>query len=304
MQNVIKRSLGPTEWTLLIALGLIWGASYFFFAIALNALPVFTIVWLRIAIAASALWVLVIASGIALPRDRTVWRDFLLLGLLNNAIPFSLIVYSQTQIASGLAAVLNGVTPFFTVLAANALTRDEKFSANRLAGSIVGLAGVASMIGFDAVSTLGQAIWPQLAAVAASLTYAFSSIFARRFSGQPPLLTAAGQTTGSTLLMLPVMLMIDRPWTITNPGLGVWAAILGLALICTSLAYVMFFEILKRAGATNVQLVTFLVPVSAILLGIAFLGESLKPQHILGMAAIGLGLALIDGRLFARLRRA
>ena len=304
MKNSINRSMGPAEWALLVSLSVIWGGSFFFFAIAVKALPVFTIVWLRVAIATSALWAMALLSGIALPRDPGVWRNFLIMGLLNNAIPFSLIIYGQTQIASGLAAVLNGATPFFTVLVANAFTSDEKLSASKLGGAIMGLAGVGAMIGIDAVATLGVAFWAQAAVVAASVSYAFGTVFGRRFAGQPPLLTAAGQTGGSTLIMLPVMLAVDQPWSVANPGAGVWLSILALALVCTSLAYVMYFEILKRSGAINITLATFLVPVSAIMLGIAFLGESLKPQHILGMAAISLGLALIDGRLFAHFKRA
>jgi drug/metabolite transporter (DMT)-like permease len=183
MNAAINRSMGTFEWALLVMLSVIWGGSFFFFAIAVKALPVFTIVWLRVAIATAALWAMVLASGIALPRDASVWRNFLIMGLLNNAIPFSLIIYGQTQIASGLAAVLNGATPFFTVLVANAFTRDEKLSANKLGGALVGLAGVGAMIGIDAVSTLGQAFWAQAAVVAAGVAYAFGTVFGRRFAG-------------------------------------------------------------------------------------------------------------------------
>jgi drug/metabolite transporter (DMT)-like permease len=298
----VSRTMGPVEWALLIALSIVWGGSFFFFAIAIKALPIFTIVFLRVALGAAALCLIVWFARLALPRDPQTWRNFLIMGLLNNAIPFSLIVWGQTELASGLAAVLNGTTPFFTVLVANALTPDEKISWNRLAGALIGLGGVAIMIGLGAVGTLGQALWAQLAVIGAAVAYAFASVFGRRFAGLPPLLTAAGQTSGSTLILLPLVLIVDQPWSLTPPPLSVWLAVAGLAFLCTSLAYVMYFTILKRAGATNLVLVTFLVPVSAILLGVFFLGEVLEPRHFLGMTAIGLGLALIDGRLIRFLR--
>lgn len=293
----IARQMGMAEWTMLIALSVVWGGSFLFYAIAVKALPVFTIVLLRVGLGTLALWAMVGAMRLALPRDLGVWRDFLVMGLINNAIPFSLILYGQREIASGLAAILNAATPFFTVLVANALTADEKLSWNRLAGAALGLAGVAVMIGFDAVDSLGATLIAQLAVVGAAIAYAFASVFGRRFAGLPPLLTAAGQTGGSTLILLPLVLALDRPWALAAPGVQVWLAIAGLAFLCTSFAYVLYFAILKRAGATNLVLVTLLVPVSAILLGAAVLGERLGPQHLLGMAAIALGLALIDGRL-------
>jgi drug/metabolite transporter (DMT)-like permease len=294
--------MGPIEWTLLIGLSVIWGGSFFFFAIAVTALPVFTIVFLRVALGTATLWLIIWLTAVQLPRDGQTWLNFLIMGLLNNAIPFSLIVWGQTELASGLAAILNATTPFFTVLVANAWTHDERLSWNRLAGALAGLGGVAIMIGLGAIDALGQAVWAQLAILGAAVFYAFASVFGRRFAKLPPLLTAAGQTSGSTLILLPLVLAIDRPWNLAAPPLPVWLAIAGLAFLCTSLAYVMYFTILKRAGATNLTLVTFLVPVSAILLGVAFLGESLESRQVLGMAAIGFGLALIDGRLLRFLR--
>jgi drug/metabolite transporter (DMT)-like permease len=241
---------------------------------------------------------LLLILGTAVPRDPATWRNFLIMGLINNAIPFSLIVWGQKEVASGLAAILNATTPFFTVLVADALTRDEKLSWMRLAGALTGLLGVAIMMGYDIASQFGGSLAFQLAVIGAALSYAFGSVFGRRFAGLPPLMTAAGQTTGSSLILLPLVLVIDRPWGLPMPGAEIWLAIAGLAFLCTSLAYVLYFTILKRSGATNIVLVTFLVPVSAILLGALLLDERLGPQHAFGMLAIGLGLALIDGRVF------
>ncbi len=296
----ISRNMGPAEWTMLLVLSVIWGGSFFFFAIAVKALPTFTIVLLRVGLGTLALWGLLLILGVAIPRDPLIWRNFLIMGLINNAIPFSLIVWGQKELAPGLAAILNATTPFFTVLVANALTRDEKISWMRLAGAVAGLTGAAMMMGYDIAAQFGGSLAAQLAVIGAAVSYAFASVFGRRFGTLPPLLTATGQTTGSSLILLPLALLVDRPWNLPMPGTDIWLAVAGLAFLCTSLAYVLFFTILKRSGATNIVLVTFLVPVSAILLGAAFLNERLGPQHAFGMLAIGLGLALIDGRAFRR----
>jgi drug/metabolite transporter (DMT)-like permease len=288
--------MGPIEWALLVTLSIVWGGSFFFFAIAITELPTFTIVLLRVALGTIALWMVAWFMGLRAPRDAALWRNFLIMGILNNAISFSLIVWGQHEIAAGLAAIINATTPFFTVLVANALTSDERLSVLRLTGAIVGLGGVAVMMGVDSLLR-GLSVPHQLALVAAAVSYAFASVFGRRFAGEPPLVTAAGQTTASSLVLLPLALAVDQPWQLQWPSASVWLSILGLAFLCTSLAYVLYFTILKRAGATNIMLVTFLVPVSAILLGALFLNETLGLQHVLGMMGIGLGLALIDGRL-------
>jgi drug/metabolite transporter (DMT)-like permease len=300
MTPPISRTMGPSQWAKLVVLSIIWGGSFFFFAVAIRELPTFTIVLARVGLGAVALWLAVLALRVPRPSDPKVWRDLVIMGVLNNAIPFSLIVWGQHEVASGLAAVINGTTPFFTVLVANAFTADEKMSWNRLAGALAGLAGVAVMIGYDIFANLGASLGHQIAIVMGAVFYACASVFARRFGGLPPLITAAGQTTGSSLALLPLVLLIDRPWTLPWPSHGTIAVLLALGVLCTAIAYLLYFSILKSAGATNLVLVTFLVPVSAILLGIGFLGESLKLQHLLGMAAIGAGLALIDGRLLRR----
>jgi drug/metabolite transporter (DMT)-like permease len=303
---MVNRTMGAAEWAMLILLSVVWGGSFFFYAITVKALPTFTIVFLRLIIGSIGLWLIAWALGLPSPREPHLWRNFLIMGLLNNAIPFSLIVWGQHEVGSGLAAILNAATPFFAVLVANVLTADEKLSWNRLLGAAIGLSGVAAMVGTDILSLAQSSLTSELAIVAAAVFYAFASVFGRRFSAISPLITAAGQTAGSSLILLPAMLVIDRPWQLSLPSLHIWLAMAGLAILCTSLAYILYFTILKRAGATNIVLVTFLVPVSAIFLGIAFLGERLDIHHIVGMAAIALGLTLIDGRLltFVKPRRA
>jgi drug/metabolite transporter (DMT)-like permease len=299
---MINRMMGRAEWAMLILLSIIWGGSFFFYAVAIKGLPTFTIVFLRVCLGSISLWLCASAMGLLPLRQPSLWRNFLIMGLINNAIPFSLIVWGQREVASGLAAILNATTPFFTVLAANMMTADEKLSWNRLFGAVIGLSGVAAMMGADIFDAQGGSALAQLAIVAASVSYAFASVFGRRFATIPPLITAAGQTAGSSLILLPVMLVIDTPWRLASPSLDVWLAIAGLAILCTSLAYILYFTILKRAGATNIVLVTFLVPVSAIFLGIVFLDETLDVHHVIGMATIAIGLALIDGRLLTLLK--
>jgi drug/metabolite transporter (DMT)-like permease len=293
------------DWCLLLALSILWGGSFFFVDVAVTALPPFTIVLSRVAIAALVLHLALRITGTAMPWDGRTWLAFFGMGLLNNAIPFSLIVWGQTHIASGLASILNATTPLFTVLVAHVLTADERLSTNRAAGILIGLAGVIVLIGPQALAGLGEDVLAQLAILGAALSYGFAAIFGRRFKrmGLPPLATAAGQVTASSLMLLPVALLIDRPWSLSAPGLPVWGAIPGLALFSTAFAYVVFFRILASAGAVNLSLVTFLIPISAIVLGALILGERMAATDFVGLALIGLGLAAIDGRLATILTR-
>lgn len=301
-----QKSMGAVEWGMLVGLSLLWGGSFLFNGILVHELPPFTIVTARVALAAIALHVIVRVTGHSMPRDRQAWLAFFGMGFLNNVIPFLLIVWGQTHIASGLASILNATTPLFGVVVAHLLTSDEKMTGNRLVGVIVGFAGVALMIGPSVLASLGSNVLAQLAVLGAAFTYSLAGIFGRRFRrmGLAPIIPAAGQVTASTVLLLPIALFVDRPWTLAMPSAETWLALAGLAILSTAVAYVLFFRILATAGATNLMLVTFLIPVSAILLGALILGEDLQPKHFIGMAMIALGLAAIDGRLFTLLLRA
>jgi drug/metabolite transporter (DMT)-like permease len=298
-ERQLHRSMSPLEWTLLVALSILWGGSFFFIGVAVRALPPFTLVAARVALAALVLHVVVLAAGQRMPADRRVWAAFFGMGLLNNLVPFSLLVWSQTHIASGLASILNATTPIFTVIVAHFLTSDERMTGGRLVGVAAGFAGVVLMIGPAALDGFGTDVLAQLAALGAACSYAFAGIFGRRFRrlGVPPLVTATGQVTASTIMLLPTALLVDQPWTLPVPGASVFAAMAGLALLSTALGYILYFRILATAGATNLLLVTFLIPVSAILLGVTILGERLDSRQVMGMGAIAVGLAAIDGRL-------
>ena len=223
------------------------------------------------------------------------------MGILNNVIPFTLIVFGETRIDSGLASILNASTPVFAILSAHMLTQNEKLSWNKGLGVAFGFAGVTLLIGPEALKGLANAdLYGELACLLGALTYGFAGIYGRRFKGLAPIKIATGQITASTLFMLPLTALVDRPWTLPMPEPHIWAALLGIALVCTALAYMLFFRILGAAGATNVQLVTFLVPISALILGWLFLGEHLALNALIGMAMIGLGLMCIDGRLLPK----
>lgn len=298
----VHKQMNATEWALLVALSILWGGSFFFVGIAVKELPPVTIVTLRVSIAALALLTVCRIMGYHIPKAPNVLRAFFGMGLLNNIIPFCLIVWGQTHIASGVASILNATTPLFTVIVAHLLTSDEKLTINKLAGIIIGFAGVATMIGPAALTGESSSLWGQLAILGAAISYAFAGIFGRRFKtmGVPPLVTATGQISASTIMLIPLALVIDQPWTLPIPSSEVWAALLGIALLSTALAYLIFFRILSSAGATNLALVTFLIPVSAILLGSVVLGEQLEAKHFIGMAMIAGGLVAIDGRVFRK----
>lgn len=301
----VTLAMGPVEWAMLLTLSGLWGGSFFFVGIAVSALPTLSIVVLRVGLAAAVLWIVVLMTGRRLPRRKTIWLAFFQMGLLNNVIPFGLIVWGQRTIASGQASILNATTPLFTVMVAGLLLSDERVNGRKLIGVVIGFCGVTLMIGLDALSGLSSNVVAQIAILGAALSYACASVFGRRFKrfGIDPILTAAGQVTASTILLTPMALIVDRPWTLPMPSRLTWAAILGLAVLSTAIAYILYFRILERAGATNLSLVTFLIPVSAILLGTLFLGERLGWVGAMGMMLIAVGLVTIDGRLMDRWRR-
>ena len=292
--------LGPMDWGLLVLLSLLWGGSFLCVGIAVQELPVLTIIALRVSLAALVLWGIALFSGHQLPRGRKTWQAFLALGLLNNVIPFGLIVFGQQTIGAGLAAILNATTPLWTVLIAALFLADERFSKQKLFGVLLGLVGVIVMVGPDSLAGISRNLGAQLAVLGATLSYAFASVFGRRFAAAKisPLHTALGQVTASSFILVPLALMIDTPWASALPSQATIFAILGLAVLSTAGGYLLFFNILERAGATNVSLVTLLIPPSAIAMGILFLEEKLQGIHFIGLALIISGLRSLQGRLF------
>ncbi|MDC9834020.1 DMT family transporter [Rhizobium binxianense] len=290
-------------WGLLVLLGLIWGGSFFFARIAVQHVPPLTLVFFRLLLAALALHIYIAGRFDFYSILWRRWREFLILGLINNALPHALIFFGQTRIGAGLAAILNATTPIWTVLIANYFTSDEKLSAAKIGGCLVGLAGTIVLIG-PGISAGGEApLWALLLPVLAAISYGFAATYGKRFRNVPAPVTAAGQLTASSLIALPLSLLSDRPWTLAAPSLDVLLAILALALLSTAFGYILYFRIMAAAGATNASLVTLLVPPSAILLGALFLGERLALGEFIGMALIGFGLVILDGRIYRLLSR-
>src|SRR5689334_20057604 len=208
-QTPVRPTMSAADWLLLVTLSVLWGGSFFFAKIAVLELPPLTVAFGRVAIAAAILIVLARLTGVALPDRLAAWRPYVVMGLLNNAIPSGLISWGQTHIPSGLAAILNATTPLFTVLVAHWATADEKLNTARLVGVAAGLAGVTVMIGPDMLRALGADVLGQLACLLAAVSYAFAGVYGRRFRGEPPLRVAAGQLAGSTLLLAPVVIPLD-----------------------------------------------------------------------------------------------
>lgn len=302
MNTSINQQMSFGDIAILIILSVIWGGSFFFVEILVDYLPPLTIVALRVGLAAIILWVIVIFRRLPLPRTLKQWRGLFIVGLVNNALPFCLIVWGQTQISSGLASVLNATTPFFTVAIAGLYLADESFSRAKFTGVITGLLGTAILIGPEALSGLSGSIAGQMAVMLAALCYAAAAVYSRRFKawGVSPLMIATGQVTMAAIILLPITLFIDQPWTLPLPPLHAIGAMIGLAVISTVIAYILYFRLVASAGATNAALVTFLIPVSAILLGTVVLGETFTALQALGAILIGAGLIIMDGRLFSR----
>ncbi|MEO8454003.1 MAG: DMT family transporter [Sphingomicrobium sp.] len=303
---MIRTLMNRSDWLILGVLALIWGGAFFFIGVAVRHVQPLTYVWLRLTIAAAAMWLFLRFKGQTLDLPRQVWGSIVVLALLNNALPFALFGWGQTHIASGLASILNATTPIWGVAVAHFLTRDERMSPRKVAGVLLGFGGVATMIGPSLLTSLGTSALAQLACVTASLSYALAAVWARRFKriGVSPLSVTTGQLTAGAAIMLPVSMIVDHPWNHAFPTPGAWGAIVALALLCTAFGYVLYFRLIDSAGATNALLVTLLVPPTAILLGGLFLGETLAPQDFFGLALIALGLAAIDGRLLSLFRRA
>jgi drug/metabolite transporter (DMT)-like permease len=281
-------------------LSILWGVSFFFSKVALAELPPWTLVLGRFGIAALALLLSARVSGHRIPTSPRLWAGFAVLGALNSFIPFGLIAWGQVQLTSGLASILNATTPLFSALVAHAWG-DERLSAHRLAGVVIGLAGACVLIGPGVLGDLGGHTLAELAIVSAAVSYACAGTYGRRFRTLPPVLPVAGMMSTAALMALPIALTVDRPWTLTV-GARTWGALLGLALLSTALGFVIYFRVLGTAGATNVMLVTLLMPVIALLVGAAVLGEAVTGTALAGMTLIGAGLLVIDGRVLGRRR--
>jgi drug/metabolite transporter (DMT)-like permease len=296
--------LDGRSWALLVALALLWSASFIFIKVGAEAIPILTLVLLRVGIAAIALNAVVIASRRRYPTRAPVLGSYLVMGLLNNVLPFVLIVYATARLGAGSASILNAATPIFALLVAHIATRDEKITAAKLVGILLGFAGVAAMTDASAIIGLTGDFVAVAAMLTATFCYGLAAVYGRRFGSIDPIVSATCQLTASTLVLFPIALIYDDPFSLPLPGTLALAAVAGLALLSTALAYVIFYALIARAGGTNTMLVTLLIPVGGVFLAWSLLGEAFTLAEAAGMTLIGLGLVVIDGRGLARLRRA
>ena len=296
----VNATMGLAEWLLIIVLSVIWGGSFFFIKVAVSEVTPLTLVLGRVGFASVALLIFGFLTGRRLPASLPLWGAFLIMGFLNNLIPFSLIVWSQQHIQSSLASILNATTPIFSVVLAHFLTNEERLTVNRSAGVLLGWLGVALLIGVESLGGFDLQIVGYVAMLGAAFSYACAAIYGRRFKGQSPIAVTTGMLCCSSVMMIPLVLIFEQPLAL-HPSPTAWGAILGLSVLSTSLAYIIYFKVLATAGATNLLLVTFLIPISAILLGVCILGEHLGWNALGGMLLIFTGLIAIDGRLLKRM---
>lgn len=289
-----------SQWALLVTLSMLWGGSFFLTSIALRELPALTIVVMRLGLASAGLIVVLSCMGLKLPRDSRSWFTYVVMGLLNNALPFCLITWAQIHLTSAAASVLNATAPLATLVLAHCCTRTEKLTGYKLSGVISGLVGVGVMMspgwsGDDDFHLMAHA-----ACLMAAFSYACAGVFGLGFrhQGATPTASAAGQLLAATALLLPLAIVIDQPFRLPLPGIQTASAILGLAVFSTALAYILYFKLLRTAGATNLLLVAILIPVSATFSGVVFLGEELGSNDLIGFTFVAMGLAAIDGRVF------
>ncbi len=289
-------------WALLAALALLWGVSFIFIKVAATEIPAFTLVFFRVGLAALVLHAIVLARGMTYPAQPAIYGRYVVMGLLNNVVPFTLIVYATSRLGAGSTSILNATTPIFALIVAHFATADERITPAKLVGILLGMGGVAAMSGPQAVAGLTGDLLAVGAMLVATFGYGLSAVYGRRFAGIHPTVSATCQLSAATLLLLPLMLVFDRPWALGMPGVEPVLALVALAVLSTGLAYIIYWALIVSAGGTNTMLVTLLIPVVALFFAWLLLGEDITLSKAAGMALIGIGLAVIDGRLLRRMR--
>lgn len=297
--------LDGTGWLFIGILSILWGGAFFLIEVGLRSYPPTTLVFLRLALAVPPMWIATRMMGERLPREPRVWGLLAVVGALNCALPFVLFFWGQQYLDSGYASILNATTPLWGVITAHFLTQDEKATPARIIGVLIGMAGIVIMVGPAAMKGLSHNLLAQIACIVSTIFYSFAAIYGRRLSQTEltPMAVATGQTMMAALMMAPIVAVIEQPWAMAAPRLDSTLAGITLALFSTALAYTLYFRLIDRSGASNAQLVAFLMPILAVILGIAFLGESLSGGQISGAALIAVGLAILDGRLVARFQK-
>ncbi|HMT41145.1 MAG TPA: DMT family transporter [Sphingorhabdus sp.] len=297
--------LDGTGWLLIGILSILWGGAFFLIEVGLRSYPPITLVFMRLALAVPPMWIAMRLMGERLPTEPRIWGLLAIVGALNCALPFILFFWGQQYLDSGYASILNATTPLWGVITAHFLTSDEKANPARIIGVLVGMAGIVVMVGPEAMKGLSNNLLAQIACIVSTIFYSFAAIYGRRLSQSEltPMAVATGQTLVAALMMVPIVAVMDQPWAMPTPRLDSTLAGITLALLSTALAYTLYFRLIDRSGASNAQLVAFLMPILAVILGIAFLGESLTGGQIAGAGLIAVGLAILDGRLVTRFQK-
>lgn len=301
---ITQKQMSGRAWVEMLILAILWGGVFFTVAIALQEIEMFGLVAIRVTIAAVLLWVYVLFLGRPIPNTAKVWFALLIMGILNTALPFTLLTYGQTQIESGLTAIFNAGTAVMGTLVAAIFLSDEKLTRRKTVGVGFGIAGAITAIGIESLQTFDLRSLGQLSCIGATISYAFAGVWARKnLVGVRPDVATAGMLTGATLVMIPAALFIEGVPNF-NWSLGTWLALLYYIPLATCFAYLMYFRILEMAGSANTLLVTLLVAPIAITLGAIFLDENLPLNSFVGFALIAIGLAIIDGRAAKLVRQA
>jgi drug/metabolite transporter (DMT)-like permease len=286
----IARPNTGLEPVLLLALATLWGASYTFIKIGVATIPPVTLIAARTLIAGAVLVVVIRSRGLRLPGDAASWRRFLTQACLNSVVPFTLIAWAERSVDAGLATILNSTSPIFTFLLTAAVTRHEAVTARKLIGVIAGIAGTAAIVGTQALDGLGREVWAQLAIVVATICYAGAAIFGRGFKSLDPMMPAAGSMLCGAAILVPASLVIDRPWTLA-PSAASLAALAGLSLVSTALAFVIYFRLVQTLGSVGTTAQAYLRVPIGVGIGALILGESLTPIAWAGLVCVLVGVA-------------
>ena len=278
------------ELALLLALATLWGASYTFIRIGVETIPPVTFIAARTVIAGAILLVIIYMRGLSLPKDAVTWRRFLFQACLNSVIPFTLIAWAERSVEAGLATILNSTSPIFTFLLTVVITRHEAVTARKLFGVVAGIVGISLIIGVQALNGLGEAFVAQLAIVAATISYAGAAIFGRNFKGLDPIMPAAGSMVCGSAILVPISIVVDRPWTLT-PSLDSFLALLALSIFSTALAFVIYFRLIHTLGSVWTTAQAYLRVPIGVFIGVIFLGETLSSTAWVGLVCVIAGVA-------------
>jgi drug/metabolite transporter (DMT)-like permease len=287
---VPQNSSLPRELVFLLTLSTLWGASYTFIKLGVETIPPVTLIAARTLIAGSILLAVIHRRGLRMPRDAATWRRFFVQACLNSVVPFTLIAWAEQSIDAGLAVILNAATPIFTFLLTFLVTRHEAATARKLFGTVAGLAGICLVVGVEALGGLGDQLWAQLAIVSATICYAGAAIFGKNFKGLDPMMPAAGSMVCGAAILIPLSLIVDRPWTLT-PSTESVLALLALSAFSTALAFSIYFRLIQTLGSVGTTSQAYLRVPIGVAIGVVFLGETLNSTAWIGLVCIVAGVA-------------